>query len=148
MILAFCLLLVIAVFCFMKFMQSKKRKLSAWQQALYDLEQLKKDDLLSIAQSSTFYAKLTSILKQFVSYCYKKDVCSYTDQQMIAYINNVDLFDNQKKSLEAIFSAGELIKFANQDALAQQMQDDWQFVFNFVKTHKELREKSLKRVYE
>ncbi|MEX0849466.1 MAG: hypothetical protein WD055_04515 [Candidatus Dependentiae bacterium] len=134
-----------AVFCLMKFMRSKKKKRSGWQQALYDLEQLKKNGLLSIAQSSSFYAKLTSILKQFVSYHYKKDVCSYTDQQMIVYVDTIDLFEEQKKKLEAIFSAGELIKFANQDALAQQMQDDWQFAFDFAKTHKELNEKKHKK---
>ncbi len=136
MILAGCFLLALALMLFLKFKPRKQKVVSPWKQALLGLDKLKKSSLHSIEQSSAFYARLTTIVKQYMSALYAHDVCSFTDQQMVEYVQTLTLFDAQKNGLERIFSAGELIKFANQDALQQQMANDMQFSVDFVRATK------------
>lgn len=135
------ILISLLLFLLFKFKPIKKKRLTRWQQTMHDLLHLQKGELHNIAQSSAFYASLTAIMKRYMSDLYAQDVKSYTDQQMLDYIASLDLFDAQKASLGQIFSAGELIKFANQDALEQQMQDDITFSISFVRSTKKNKDK-------
>ena len=111
-----------------------RKTLSSSEQALHDLQMLKKKGLCSSATSGQFYVGLTGILKKYLSSLYAVDIRSNTDHQMLEYIAGLPLFDAQKEGLSRIFSAGELIKFARKDALLEQMNNDWQFAVEFVTT--------------
>lgn len=128
-----CLFLTALVYAFLRWKRSKKIILSPTEQALYDLQVLKKKGLCTIATCSVFYVGLTGILKSYLSSLFMQDVRSNTDQQMLDEIAGMPLFDVQKTALSRIFSAGELIKFARHDALEEQMNQDWQFCYDFVK---------------
>ncbi len=143
-ILSGCFFLALALMLFFKFKPRKQKVLSPWKQALFDLDKLKKGSLHSIEQSSAFYARLTTIIKKYMSALYARDLCSFTDQQMVEHVQALDLFDVQKKGLEQIFFAGELIKFANQDALKQQMDDDLRFSVDFMQGTKGVFDKKPK----
>lgn len=116
-----------------RYVKSRKKVLSPTEQALHDLHTLKKKGLCAPAHAGAFYVGLTSILKKCMSSFYNKDVRSFTDSQMTDYVATLPLFDQQKDGLTKIFSAGELIKFAQQNALEQQMNADWQFSVDFIK---------------
>ena len=112
--------------------RTKKKKLTPSEQALHDLQMLKKKGLCTVAMSNAFYTNLTKILKTFLSSMFLRDLQSNTDHQMIESIGTMPLFDAQKEGLKRIFSAGELIKFARQDALESRMHEDLQFSVDFV----------------
>lgn len=132
-ILVICVLLATIGYVFLRYKRSKKIILSPTEQALHDLRMLKKNGLCQIEACSVFYAGLTSILKTYISSLFMQDVRSDTDQQMVDRIAGMPLFDAQKEGLSRIFSAGELIKFARRDALEEQMNQDWQFCYDFIK---------------
>lgn len=127
-----CALIVALTYVYLRYKRSKKKVLSPTERALQDLQLLKKKGLNTIANSSTFYAGLTGILKTYLSMLFMQDVRSNTDQQMLDRIQKMPLFDAQKEGLSRIFSAGELIKFARLDALEDQMEQDWLFCYDFV----------------
>lgn len=128
-----CAILATLIYLFLRWRRSKKVKLSPAEQALHDLQALKKKGLCSVATSNLFYTRLTGILKNYLSCLFMQDMRSNTDQQMVERIASMPLFDAQKEGLSRIFSAGELIKFARQDALEEQLNRDWQFCVDFVK---------------
>ena len=128
-----CLLLAALAYAYMRYKQSQKRILTPTEQALHDLQMLEKKGLCTVATSSAFYAGLTGILKKYLSSLFMHDVRSNTDQQMVDHIATMPLFDAQKEGLSRIFSAGELIKFARLDALEEQMKQDKQFAYDFIK---------------
>ena len=150
MILLACFVFSAILFLLYTRFAKKKKKLPAWQVAMHALEQLKADpstssgQSFSVARSEQFYVGLTALLKTYISERDATDLRSSTDQQIIGYLEDLALSDVQKEQLTRIFGAGQMIKFANQDAVQQQMQDDWHHAFDFVKATKEQEQQKVK----
>src|SRR5436190_1126464 len=61
------LLLVACVILLIKYFRyRRKKKLSAWDQALFELDQLKKNQKVSIECGKEFYILLTDIVKKYL----------------------------------------------------------------------------------
>lgn len=129
------LLIIIACLLITKYRKNKKVLLD-WQVALQHLESLKKNAMLTSAMSERYYVYLTGLLKEYMSTYYRHDLHSFTDEQMVAYIEQLPLYIQQKEQLTKIFSAGLFIKFAHQQAVEQQMLEDWQHAYDFIITTK------------
>ncbi len=138
-----CMVLLVSALLFgvcyllIKQYKAKKPPIPAWKQALQRLQELKRTEMLKKEKSERYYVQLTKLIKEYMSDQFGTNIRSLTDQQMCAYIDERTLYNKQKEQLKQIFSAGELIKFANQDAIEQQMLDDWHHAHAFIMHSKE-----------
>lgn len=131
------LLIGYLIFTYYRFMK-KRKQLSPQEKALQNLIKLKEDPERYSEKADLFYVELTGILKEYMGYVFQADIKSCTDRQMIAYLEEKQLFDAQKEQFRQLFSAGESVKFACKQALGERMQDDLQCAITFVqKTTKE-----------
>ncbi len=117
--------------------KAKKPPVPAWKQALQRLHELKRTGTLKKEKSEYYYVQLTKLIKEYMSDQFGTDIRSLTDDEMCVYIDERTLYDKQKEQLKQIFGAGQLIKFANQDAIEQQMVDDWHHAYAFIMHSKE-----------
>jgi len=94
-------------------------------------------------ESELYYVLFTVIIKDMLYACYKQDVYSYTDQQLVDYIKTVPLSDAQKEHLARLLLAGQWSKFAQKEAISTQLKEDWQQLYDLVlqcKQHVETKE--------
>ncbi len=94
-------------------------------------------------ESELYYVLYTVIIKDMLYACYKQDVYSYTDQQLVDYINTLSLSDAQKEHLARLLQAGQWSKFAQKEAMSVQLKEDWQQLYDVVlqcKQHVETKE--------
>ncbi len=131
---------LLAGMCYLLVKQYKAKKppVPAWKQALQKLQELKRTGTLKREKSEHYYVQLTKLIKEYMSDQFGTDIRSLTDDEICAYIDERTLYDKQKEQLKQIFGAGQLIKFANQDAIEQQMLDDWQHAHTFIAHSKDV----------
>jgi len=111
-----------------------KKQLPFWQQALHAIEQLKKENKITVVQGKEFYAQLTAILKRYIALRFHVDVQGKTDDELIAYLSDKKLFDAKLlQNIKSIFSGSVTIKFANTQAAQEQMERDYRNAIEFVK---------------
>ena len=117
------MVLIGAIIYYIVRMRSRQQPETVWQEAERAFAQL--EPLTEDAQyGKEFYLRLTEILKKVCSYAYGSDIVSLTDRQMREYILKQPELDVHKQALQAIFSQGEMVKFARQISLSEQMKHD------------------------
>lgn len=101
-----------------------KRK-SYWQQALDDLAAIKKNYGDEIQDSKKFYSEIIAVLKHYFSQRFGCDFAGKTDYESILFLQSIDFNKEHVQVLEELVMAGSMVKFANQQALQDQVEQDW-----------------------
>lgn len=118
------------------FRRKKNDIRSYWQDMLIKLNELKKNNVATVAQGSLFYARLTHVLKEYIQMRYQLEVRGRTDTEVLAVLEGAQ-FDPQLLAIvRQILQGGEYIKFANVAAVQQQIEKDLQSSIAFIEaTH-------------
>jgi len=129
-----CVVLVIAVVLLVRmYVRYKKRKkLSAWDQALYDLNVLKTDQKIRVACGKEFYSALGGIVKTYLSERFAYDVLGKTDAEVVNYLQNNHADQIIIDDIKAIAQGSEIIKFANAQAAQEQINRDYERVIAII----------------
>jgi hypothetical protein len=101
------------------------RKKTPWQQALDDLDVLRRHNKTDVLHGKEFYLRVTEILKHYIQGRYKLDVQGKTDNECIMYLETTDVPRDLVADLRAIFQGSEMIKFANAQAAQDQIEQDF-----------------------
>lgn len=132
-----CLIIVsIGIYYAVRHYRSKRVMLSPWDQALRDLNQLKQDNIATAAQGKQFYSRLTAILKKYVHQRYgfdEGDALAKTDQEFIEYLYQNKFGQELVEQLQAIFMGSMVVKFANVQAIQEQIEKDLALAISFIK---------------
>lgn len=132
-----CLMIVgVLIYYIIKHYRSKRVMLSPWDQALHDLIHLKQDNIATSAQGKQFYCILTAILKKYVHQRYgfdEHEVSSKTDQEFIQYLYEKKFPQELAEQLQTIFMGSMVVKFANVQAIQDQIEKDLALAISFVK---------------
>ncbi len=94
-----------------------------WQQTLSLIETLQQKEYTSTEHSKQCYFLLTAALKTYLNKRFAYPITSATDEQAAQHIDATDLDLKLKKNIQEIFRGCVLIKFANQQALDEQVQE-------------------------
>jgi hypothetical protein len=123
LVVAVLLLVAAAIGWYMYRRRARTVVVAPWQ---YTLEQLGRLDRLAqdAHQGEQFYVRITTLLKFYLSDYFGQDLASMTDQQLVDYVAQTDCPEQHKKMIERIFYGGQMVKFAQQATLVQQMQQD------------------------
>lgn len=119
-----------------KRLRAKKKLLPAWEIALQKLRELQAHNIATQERAKQFYGSLTVILKNYLHARYSFDAQGKTDKELLVYLRDVreHRFDNKLvNELEEIFSGMELIKFANVQAMQEQIEKDLARTIGFIK---------------
>ncbi len=104
----------------------KKKKVPAWQRALQELELLEKNNKTAPVHGKEFYHIVTAILKSYFQERFNSNLCSKTDTEVIAYLEKrVDIDPELLQTIRTIFKGSVVIKFANERAIQEQIEHDF-----------------------
>lgn len=122
----------------------KKNKpvLSPWDEALQSLESLKQDNIATVAQGKHFYGILTSVLKKYIHKRYgfeeydtgsvSDESLAKTDYEFIQYLQKKSFPQDLTEQLQRIFMGSMVIKFANVEAIQEQIEKDLALAISFI----------------
>ncbi len=104
----------------------KKKKIPAWQRALQELELLQKNNKIAPVHGKEFYRIVTAILKSYLQERFNSNLCSKTDAEVIASLEKrVDIDPELLQTICTIFKGSVVIKFANERAIQEQIEHDF-----------------------
>ena len=118
----------------------KEKKQTAWETALKKLEQLRTQKIANAQYGKKFYNTLTSIIKQYLHDRFAFDVHGKTDEELLVYLEQKHFSSDLLEDVRAIAQGGTLIKFANVQAVQEQIDRDLERSIQLVK--KTIPEKS------
>ncbi len=96
--------------------------LTPWQHALEQLTALHKETYATKQQAKECYFAMTSILKTYLHARYQYDVLGKTDEELVSYLQKQsNVMPELPDTIQEICAGCLLIKFANQEALAEQI---------------------------
>lgn len=121
--------------------RSKRAVLSPWHQALRDIEGLQKDNLAKASEGKRFYSILTSVLKKYVHRRYLMDGLAKTDQEFVFMLQKNNFDPELIEQLQTIFMGSVAIKFANAQALQEQIEKDLLLAKSFIKRTQPINKK-------
>lgn len=130
----FCLLIVFftGLFLFKRYKLSRSFKKPAWDIALEELLQIKKQLEKKEILGKTFYFRLTWVFKRYLSDMYRFDVYGKTDEELLLYIEGSGLDQELVQDLRSIFEGNVTVKFANERAASEMMNRDLSASINFI----------------
>lgn len=117
-------LVVVSIWYIVRRYYAKKSTLSAWDNALLELEAIKKSNIVGESRYKEFYFRLTWILKKYLNARYGFDVYGKTDEEVVNYLKKTDFPREQLDAIKVILTGGLMVKFANISALRGQMEQD------------------------
>ena len=122
-----CLLLFLVIAFFIrKYVQYRRRKrLSLWDQALADLNQLKKEHKVDVLYGKEFYVTVSVLLKKYFHDRFDYDVVGKTDDEMINYLQEHYPDTQSIEDIKALLQGGVVIKLANAQAAQEQLDHDY-----------------------
>lgn len=124
---------------FIKWYRSRKIVLSPWEHALLGLKSLRKNNQATADCGKEFYGALTSILKKYLHERYGFDTgvsgaaLAKTDEEFLYYIEKKGFSSDFMADLQTIFLSSVTIKFANMQALQNQIDRDLELAISFVR---------------
>lgn len=134
------LCLVLIFLCVRVYKNYKKRKkLSAWDQALFDLEALNKNQKVHVVHGKEFYLAVSDILKKYLTARFKYDVLAMTDAEVVEYLKVHHGDPVIVGEIETVLHGGVIIKFANVQAAQEQINQDYERVVEIIKSTIEIR---------
>ncbi len=123
--------------------RKKKKKVPAWQHALQELKLLQKNNKVVPVHGKEFYRIVTAIFKSYLQEQFNSNLCSKTDTEVISYLEKrVDIDPELLQIIRTIFKGSVLIKFANERAIQEQIEHDFnQSVMIIKKTMQQEKER-------
>ena len=103
-----------------------KQNIPTWVVTLRKLEELKKQNIATVASGKMFYLATTAILKQYLEQRYGFDLQGKTDTEVINYLKRENAPSELVQDIESIFAGSEMIKFANMQAAQEQINNDFE----------------------
>ncbi len=97
-----------------------QRKVSPWDKALAALERLKREEYSTTERGKLVYFTITIVLKEYLHNRYRFDVQGKTDDELLTYLQEQNFEQNLLRYLQDILDGGVMVKFAN----VQAMQDE------------------------
>jgi len=105
--------------------RKKKRVIPVWQQALQELVLLQEQEVLLPECSKKFYGLLTFIFKSYLQEKRNLPLVGKTDAEVIAFLQKrTDIDRELLKHIETVFTGSVGIKFANERAMQEQIEND------------------------
>mgnify|MGYP006292732647 CR=1 FL=1 len=98
----------------------------SWKKALKKLDTLGKKEINTKEDGKHVYFALTDCLKTYLHKRYGLLVKDKTDQELVAYLQVQDIPSSVVETIEKIGEGALLIKFANQEAVKEQVAHDIQ----------------------
>ena len=117
--------LLVIIFCWYYFRgRRRQRSAHAWEQALYELEQLDCRGLVDGNQQKLFYSELTRIIKEYLQKRFGISLTSKTDDELLMLSASLDITQEIRQGLQNILDGVVFIKFAQEAAVRERMQRD------------------------
>jgi signal transduction histidine kinase len=126
------LLAIALIYLIVRFFKSRKKQLKPWQWANNELDALWERRGFTREDGKRFYSQLTDIMKMYVEKRYSYAVLSATDIEFLAYMKDRHLPAALMENLEQIFDGVQEIKFANLDAIPENIERDFALAKAFV----------------
>lgn len=114
-----CLLLAYFLYCWYRAKQAKP--LTPWEKALLAIAELQKHTYTNKEDGKQCYFVLTSALKKYLAERFAFPVDSKTDEEATKYLEDQSLPQDIKRGLQDILQGCLLIKFANEQAMEEQI---------------------------
>ena len=114
------------IYSFLQFLKQKKEKtveLLPWEVALRKLDKLSVEDCQSKDDFKLFYFRLTEIIKTYLSRRFNWNVCDKTDEELTAFLWEIEFDSELIMKLEHALKGSQLVKFAGADALSNHAKD-------------------------
>lgn len=130
-----CLIVIIFVtFLIKKYLQYRKRKkLPLWDQALLDLNCLKKEHKVDIVHAKEFYVAVSALLKKYLHDRFGYNLISKTDDETVEYLQEHYADAHNIEEIKTLLQGSIIIKFANAQAAQEQIENDYERVIAIVK---------------
>lgn len=114
--------------------KSQFHLLPADEQALIELERLKKKEWIETKKWQEFYFALDEIFRRYLYRAFQYDVMDKTFEELKAKMNQFSKLctQNDVSEMEKFWSRSQLIKFAKQDSATQEAELDFHFVKEFI----------------
>ena len=106
--------------------RAKKQQRTPWERALHSLEQLRSQKVVSVQHGKQFYLALTTIIKQYLHDRFNFDVLGKTDRELLMYLEHIHVAPDLVEDIRAIAQGGLLVKFANVQAVQEQVDKDFE----------------------
>ncbi|EKD48535.1 MAG: hypothetical protein ACD_64C00264G0013 [uncultured bacterium] len=120
-ILALC---IAALFSFYQWYRKKqKRTTTPWDAALTIITQLQNKQYATQQDGKQCYYTLTSVIKTYLQNRFSFPVAHKTDEQVARYLDTIELDMKIKRNVQSILRGCLLIKFANEQAVNEQIQE-------------------------
>lgn len=104
----------------------KKQVVPIWQHALQGLELLQKNNKITPIHGKEFYLTVTAILKNYLQERFSLNLRGKTDTEVIVYLEKVAGIDQELlQTIRTVFNGGVMIKFANERAVQEQIEHDF-----------------------
>ena len=116
------------------FLKKKKIPIPYWQQALNQITSLQKKHYRTKGDAKQCYFVLTSVIKQYLHKRYDFPIAAQTDDEAARYIEKQSLENKLKADLNNILKGCLLIKFANEQAMEEQVRKHLDLAQVVVKT--------------
>lgn len=119
------LLIIVALLARKYLAYRKRKKLPLWDQALLELTQLKKEHKVNAAYGKEFYLTVSALFKRYFHERFGYDVLGKTDAEVIEYLEKHHGDQHIVAELKALLHGSEIIKFANAQAVQEQIEHDY-----------------------
>ena len=129
------MLLLIALVAFF-IVRRKKRVQLPWEWAEEQLKKLSPQACKNKNDFKKFYYALTTTLKHYFYIRYFWPTEDKTDEELIFFLQEQNFEQQQLEHVKKIFSGAVWIKFANEDAIRSQAQEDLGKAFEIVEKTK------------
>lgn len=123
-------LLIYVVIMYVRY--KKRKKLSAWEQALADLRALKVEQKVRAEHAKEFYVIVSEVIKRYLAARFEYDVVGKTDAEVVSYLQEIHADQVIIDDIKAIVHGAEVIKFANAQAAQEQINTDYDRITSII----------------
>jgi hypothetical protein len=120
LIILLCIVLVWSVYRWYRL--RNRQPITSWEKALHIITKLQKKTYTTQQEGKQCYFVLTTILKQYLEERFAYPIAHKTDEEAASYLEHQQLEPNLKKNVQEILRGCLLIKFANEQAVNEQIQ--------------------------
>lgn len=111
----------------------KRKKISAWDSALRDLQTLHELQRISIIPAKEFYITLSSIIKTYLYNRFGYDVLSKTDEEIVIYLQEKRCDQGIIDGIRELLQGSIAVKFANASVAQERMADAYNRTLSLIK---------------
>ena len=101
--------------------RAQQKKIDPWDKALAVLDQLKEQEYATTERSKFAYFTITAVLKEYLNDRYRFDVQGKTDDELFTYLQKHNFKKELLVYLQDILDGGVMVKFANEQAIQDQV---------------------------